>query len=65
MSVTLRRTGITNLLLHHGKNSIPYPVDRKTFDQSIKLLSTAIHRTRLGIREKKEALARLNRLQGE
>jgi hypothetical protein len=47
---------------HGGKDSIPYPVDRKTYDQSIELLSRAIHKTKLGIREKNEAMNRLNRL---
>ncbi|MFC2072416.1 hypothetical protein ACFLUU_06920 [Chloroflexota bacterium] len=65
------RTGIANLPLHYGKaprwlfskkNGIPYPVDRKTYDQSIELLSKAINKTKLGIREKNEALGRLNGL---
>ncbi len=47
---------------HGGKDGIPYPVDRKTYDQSIELLSKAIHKTRLGIREKNEAMKRLNRV---
>jgi hypothetical protein len=32
------------------------------FNQSIELLRKAINRTKLGIREKKEALSRLNRV---
>ena len=47
---------------HGGKDGIPYPVDKKTYDQSIELLSKAIHKTRLGLEEKKEALNRLNRV---
>jgi len=47
---------------HGGKDGIPYPVDRKTYDQSIELLRKAIRKTKLGIREKNEALSRLNRL---
>ncbi len=47
---------------HGGKDGIPYPVDRKTYDQSIELLSKAIHKTKLGIREKREALNRLSGL---
>jgi len=47
---------------HGGKDGIPYPVDRKTYDQSIELLSKAIHKTKLGIREKNEALGRLSRV---
>ena len=40
----------------------PYPVDRKTYDQSIELLRKAINKTKLGIREKNEAMSRLNKL---
>jgi hypothetical protein len=47
---------------HGGKDGIPYPVDRKTYDQSIELLRQAINRTKLGISEKNEAEKRLNRL---
>jgi hypothetical protein len=47
---------------HGGKDGIPYPVDRKTYDQSIELLSRAINRAKLGLREKNEALNRLNRV---
>jgi len=47
---------------HGGKDGIPYPVDRKTYDQSIELLSKAINKTKLGIREKNEAMSRLNRV---
>ncbi len=37
---------------HGGKDGIPYPVDKETYDQSIDLLRKAINRTKLGIREK-------------
>ncbi|MDH5695191.1 MAG: DUF763 domain-containing protein [Dehalococcoidia bacterium] len=47
---------------HGGKDGIPYPVDRKTYDQSIELLSKAINKTKLGLSEKKEALKRFNRV---
>jgi hypothetical protein len=47
---------------HGGKDGIPYPVDRTTYDQSIELLRKAINKTKLGIREKREALNRLNTL---
>jgi len=47
---------------HGGKDGIPYPVDRKTYDQSIELLRKAIRKTKLGIREKNETLNRLHRL---
>ncbi|GAG28006.1 unnamed protein product, partial [marine sediment metagenome] len=41
---------------HGGKDGIPYPVDRKTYDQSIELLRKAISKTKLGLREKNEAM---------
>jgi hypothetical protein len=47
---------------HGGKDGIPYPVDKKTYDQSIELLRQAINRTKLGLGEKNEAVKRLNRL---
>jgi hypothetical protein len=46
---------------HGGKDGIPYPVDRKTYDQSIELLRKAIGKSKLGIREKNEAVKRLNK----
>jgi hypothetical protein len=49
---------------HGGKDGIPYPVDRQTYDQSIELLRKAIKRTKLGLREKNEAFNRLNRVSG-
>ncbi len=47
---------------HGGKDGIPYPVDRQTYDQSIELLSRAINRTKLGLSEKQKAFGRLNKL---
>lgn len=47
---------------HGGKDGIPYPVDRKTYDQSIELLRKAIGRAKLDITEKKAANSRLDRL---
>ena len=47
---------------HGGKDGIPYPVDRKTYDQSIELLSKAINKSRLGLSEKQQAFKRLGRL---
>ncbi len=40
----------------------PWLFDRKTYDQSIELLRKAINRTKLGIREKNEAVNRLERV---
>jgi len=47
---------------HGGKDGIPYPVDRKTYDQSIELLDKALNRAKLSLTEKNEALNRLNRV---
>ena len=47
---------------HGGKDGIPYPVDRSTYDQSIQLLRRAIGKSRLGLKEKREAEGRLGRL---
>ena len=47
---------------HGGKDGIPYPVDRKTYDQSIALLSKAIRKTKLGLKEKEAAMGRLGRM---
>jgi hypothetical protein len=47
---------------HGGKDGIPYPVDKKTYDQSIELLRKAINKAKVGLTEKKEAVSRLSRL---
>lgn len=44
---------------HGGKDGHPYPVHRKVYDQSIEILKQAIEKSRLGEREKIEALLRL------
>ena len=44
---------------HGGKDGHPYPVDRKTYDQTIAILGEAIEKARIGAREKVEALERL------
>jgi hypothetical protein len=47
---------------HGGKDGIPYPVDRQTYDQSIEWLSKAINKAKLTPVEKREIFSRLNRL---
>jgi len=47
---------------HGGKDGIPYPVDRKTYDQSIELLSRAIRQAKLGVKEQDVALNRLHHM---
>jgi hypothetical protein len=44
---------------HGGKDGIPYPVNRKTYDYSIEFLKEAINKARLGHYEKLHALRRL------
>ncbi len=50
---------------HGGKDGIPYPVDRPTYDKSIELLSKAINRARLGMSERKDCFKRLNQMRLE
>ncbi len=44
---------------HGGKDGHPYPVDRKTYDRSIEVLSVAVENAKLGNKEKLHALRRL------
>ncbi|MCL5094111.1 MAG: DUF763 domain-containing protein [Patescibacteria group bacterium] len=44
---------------HGGKDSIPYPVDRKTYDQTIETMQKAVKKTRLSGSEKSQILVRL------
>ncbi len=46
---------------HGGKDGIPYPVDRKTYDKSIEILHSALERSKVGDNEKSAALKRLAR----
>ena len=45
---------------HGGKDATPYPVDRKTYDQTIEVLKDAVSKTRLNYEEKSKAIARLS-----
>ncbi len=45
---------------HGGKDGIPYPVDRRTYDQSIDLLRKAVVRSRIESSEKRQAINRLD-----
>ncbi len=44
---------------HGGKDGIPYPVDRETYDRSIEILREATARAKIGDTERKRALQRL------
>lgn len=42
-----------------GKDGIPYPVDRETYDKSIDIIERAVKRAKLGYYERMQALQRL------
>jgi uncharacterized protein len=44
---------------HGGKDGIPFPVDKKTYDKSVQILHTALERAKIGERDKMEALRKL------
>lgn len=44
---------------HGGKDATPYPVDRKTYDQTIQIMQTAVRKARLNPVEKDKALRRI------
>ena len=46
---------------HGGKDGYPYPVDRKTYDETIHLLSQAVRRAKMGDTERLDGLRRLER----
>ncbi len=46
---------------HGGKDGIPYPVDRPTYDRSIEVLRQAVDRAKVNDKEKLAALKRLAR----
>ena len=45
---------------HGGKDGIPYPVDRETYDRTIDILQSMVSRAQLDRSEKKSALHRLH-----
>ncbi|MDP2642910.1 MAG: DUF763 domain-containing protein [Candidatus Peregrinibacteria bacterium] len=47
---------------HGGKDSTPYPVDKKTYDQSIDILKRAVEKSHISLTEKKGAIERLANL---
>lgn len=44
---------------HGGKDSIPFPVDRETYDQTINIMARAVSKTKLPSFEKDKAIRRL------
>lgn len=55
------RTWADYAYAHGGKDGTPHPVDRPTYDRSIRVLHDAVRRARLGDRRKSDALKRLAR----
>ncbi len=47
---------------HGGKDRVPYPVDRRVYDNSIKTLEEAVEQAELGKKEKLQALRALERV---
>jgi len=44
---------------HGGKDAIPYPVDRSTYDQTIRTLRELVNKMKLGYYEKNKIMERL------
>ncbi len=53
---------VTFSFAHGGKDRTPYPVDRKTYDTSIKILTEVIEQAEIGKKEKMEALKRIEKV---
>lgn len=45
---------------HGGKDATPYPVDRKTYDQTIETMKNAVTKTKLPVSEKNKAINKLS-----
>ncbi len=45
-----------------GKDGVPYPVDRKTYDETIEILDNAVKQAKVGSKEKLQAVKRLRAL---
>lgn len=50
---------------HGGKDGHPYPVNRRTYDETTAFLDAALRRARAGDRDKLDAVRRLQRMQSE
>jgi len=44
---------------HGGKDATPYPVDKKTYDQTIEIMKNAVQKTKLPFSEKRKIIERL------
>jgi len=47
---------------HGGKDGHPFPVPTKVYDETIGILQTAIHKAKLGLTEKNDAIKRLSKI---
>jgi len=47
---------------HGGKDGHPFPVPTKVYDETIGVLQTAIHKAKLGLNEKNDAIRRLSKI---
>ena len=56
------RDPATYSFAHGGKDGIPYPVNKKTYDDSIIFLHDAVKKAKLGYFEKIHALQRLSQI---
>jgi hypothetical protein len=45
---------------HGGKDSVPFPIDKKTYDVSIEILETSIKEAKIANGEKLHAIKRLS-----
>jgi len=46
---------------HGGKDAIPYPVDRATYDETIEIMRKAVSRSRIPLSDKQKVLHRLGK----
>jgi len=44
---------------HGGKDATPYPIDKKTYDQTIQIMKNAVQKTKLPFSEKRKMIERL------
>lgn len=49
-------------MAHGGKDGHPFPVLTKVYDETIDVLNKAVHRSKLGLADKKQAIKALSRL---
>jgi hypothetical protein len=45
--------------VHGGKDGIPFPVDRKTYDTTVNILEKAVSQAKVGQTEKLQAMRRM------